>query len=189
MERLDPASARDALFQPLENGGFDLALSATERDQLIERSQCYPHFVQCIGRALWDAAEESGYRVVDREVLDDARPAWEEEIRTMYNSRLTELDRRRLIPYAEGIAKMFIDHGPYISTESIRTSIQERGPADVTQVETDLEALGYIWRSAENALEYEPGIPSLMDFVRGRVRGLEERNPERSLDDDLGLEL
>jgi hypothetical protein len=125
---------------------------------------------------------------VDQEVVADATPAWEKRIGMMYHDRVGELKRQRMYPYAQALASFF-PNGKARDFEAIESVIRARDPdADSMNVIDRLEALGYIWETADEAMQYEPGIPSLMDYVSGRVLELEEPRPERSID-DMDLEL
>ncbi|MXW52756.1 MAG: AAA family ATPase [Gammaproteobacteria bacterium] len=48
MERLDEESTRTALFQPFEEAGYKNRLNASDESRLIEQTQRYPHFIQCL---------------------------------------------------------------------------------------------------------------------------------------------
>ena len=53
----------------------------------------------------------------------------------------------------------------------LRMSLLSATPAtDPVKVMNGLVALGYIWETEENSMEFEPGIPSLMDHVLSKVR-------------------
>ena len=190
MERLDTESTHTALFQPMESAGFNLQLSESQRHRLIEQTQCYPHFIQSVGHAIWDAVEQSGHNDVDATSITQAKPRWEKRIKDMYEDRLSEIDERELTLYARALAGWFRGGASRIYADDVTKAILKcKEDADATSVRTALEDLGYIWRSAEHALEYEPGIPSLMDHVHSEVREREDPNLGRSSKEDLDLEL
>lgn len=162
---LDFESAGTALFLPLEKAEFKIELSTSQRDSLIEQSQCYPHFIQCIGHALWDVAKETGARGVDAELVEQAKPEWERQIKDMYVGRHREIKNRGLSTYAYAIAEWFQEQDDIHETEIMDCIHQCNKDADGIQVRGALEDLGYIWHTPDDSLTYVPGIPSLMDHV------------------------
>ena len=89
-----------------------------------------------------------------------------------YNHRFDELVRYRLLPVGRSVAEAFHRHPVLDDTqleEAIRAGLG--GSPETAAEERAAEALrdlGYIWR-AKFRPEWEPGIPSLMDFVRQSV--------------------
>lgn len=193
LERLDIESATTALFQPMENAGYDVELDGAERERLIERTQCYPHFIQSIGHAIWDVAEAQGNRRVDMGSLVDAKPLWEEEINTMYEDRFQELDSKDLVPYATAVAAAFAGptsvHNGYIDVHDIRKVVKGvSADAPAHEVVNELSSLGYVWPARGAGHLYEPGIPSLMDHMLGIARDREIPSLQKSIDDKFDLE-
>ena len=167
LERLDTESARTALLQPLEEANFYVSLNSVEESRLIELTQCYPHFIQCVGYAIWDAVDESNGQFVDAGVLSIASKVWGRSINAMYSDRMRELERADLITVAVALAKVFDNsRSGRLSIENIKQTIKESSAgANVRDTTEELEGLGYIWESEGGDLLFEPGIPSLMDHV------------------------
>lgn len=178
IERFDVTSSEIALFQPMENAGYDIQLNKTERDRLIEWTQYYPHFIQCIGYAIWDIVERAGRREIDFETVLEAKSSWEEEINVMYEDRFQELDAMGLVPYATAVASACV--GPksgssgLIDVQDIRTVILGvNADAPAHEVVIELASLGYVWPAKGAGHLYEPCIPSLMDHLLGIARDRE----------------
>lgn len=171
MERLDVESTESALFEPMENEGYRIQLSGEERTRLIERTQCYPHFIQSIGHAIWDVVETADRNDVETEIVEKARPIWETWIDAMYNDRVGELKRQQLVPYAQALAAAFDGSRDVLGFEDIEKVVVDcNANANALEVIQEFEALGYIWETAKDAMQYEPGIPSLMDHILGTVK-------------------
>lgn len=171
MDRLTVESTRTALFQPILSAGYDIQLNEAQRDRLIEQSQCYPHFVQCIGHAIWEVVDATGNQIVDAESVANARCQWVKDFSAMYRDRVRELRGQRLSPYAFALAERFRDGRPAMYSDEVEKVVENCNPdADTENVMNGLIALGYIWETAESAMQFEPGIPSLLDHVLSTER-------------------
>lgn len=174
MERLDPQSTRKALFQPLEEAGYNFRLTEAEENSLIEQTQCYPHFIQCVGDAIWDVIENSDRKSIEGTVVAAAKAGFEESFISMYSWNLQELSETRLFDSAHALALAFSAGRSSMYVEDVENTIlQSNTSAKVADVLAQLIKFGYIWESRGNAHRFEPGIPSFMDFVLDIVR---ERN-------------
>ena len=187
LERLSYQSTKVALFRPLEEAGYTINMTDSEKEDLLEQTQRYPHFIQCVGYAIWDVAEELDIRYVDASVVASAKPEWEKQVNRMYASRYRQLDRLGLASHAIAIASAFFK-SEHLTAEDIRGIISEND-SDVRPQELldEMESLGYIWEAEGTGDLYEPGIPSLMGHVLRIARDREERNQSRSRDDDFEL--
>ena len=189
MERLDVESAKTALFQPMVKASYNIRLSEAEKGALIAQTQCYPHFIQSVGHALWDAAETTGRREIDAEIVAHAKPAWERRMNSMYGDRLRELRVQKLAYFARAIAIAFSDDRADMSDNDIERVLLECDPStEPEKVKAGLEALGYLWEKDEDEMHFEPGIPSLMDYVIGRVPNREDPSRDWSRDEGGDLE-
>ena len=188
MDRLDETATRKALFEPLEQAGRQLNLGRDEQRLLIDATQQYPHFIQCVGHALWENVESLGQTNVDSSSVESTRPRWEERITMMYNDRLEELEDRSLTDYAIAVATEFSSSGLLVIRDIQKTIEKVNHTNDVTLVVDNLKELGFFWSSKKSPSLFEPGIPSLMDHVlqNERIRSLERS--ARSRDYDLDLE-
>ena len=165
LARLHAEGAAAALRRPFVTGGVQVVPEAL--DAMVEASQGYPYFVQVLGHAVWqEVAKLPGpRREVTLPLLAAAFPAFKRTCDEYYAQRAEELRKRRLLAAGRALAAEF---------ETLRTVTAERlervvegvvGPdASGDAIET-LQQLGFLWR-VEGRLEWEPGIPSLMDFLR-----------------------
>ena len=101
----------------------------------------------------------------------------------MYRDRVEELIEQRIPPHAEGVAELFgndsergiIEQEIERTIESINANqrLSQSSPDSVEVVET-LKDLGFIWGSKGDPALYEPGIPSLMNYVLAIAKEREE---------------
>ncbi len=129
----------------------------------------YPFFIQILGQVLWKHAAPPGGpgRVTDG-VLEAALPAFEQRKGHYYRQRFDELRRRRLLRAAHSVATAFrgCDFLTLFEVESVirRASGDSSDPAVAQGTENALSDLGFIWATSP-APGWEPGIPSLMDYI------------------------
>ena len=169
VSRLREAAAADAFRRPLEAESVSVAQDALAA--MVRESQGYPFFVQLLGRALWRqvSALPEGRRRVTLEHLDAARPEFDRIRGEFYAHRYEELATAGLLKVGRAVADAFGRH-PLLPRHDLEDAIARglgAGPdADRTESAlATLRNLGYVWR-VEALPEWEPGIPSLMDYVR-----------------------
>ena len=165
--RLDEGATAEALRRPFEEEGISVPEDALAA--MVRESQCYPYFVQLLGRAVWEQVSGSASNEVTCARLDAGRPRFEEVRGEYYAHRFEELARRGLLPVGGAVAEAFRGRSVLTWTEldgAIRAGLGDVGDPDAPReaLET-LRDLGYIWR-ARGRPEWEPGIPSLMDYMR-----------------------
>lgn len=166
--RLTREASAEALRRPLEDEGIPVREDALA--DLVRESQCYPFFVQLLGRAVWRAAARPGRgrRLVTREILAVARPEFEETKNDYYRHRYRELEKLRLLRVGAAVADAFRDRellSDSLLDAAIRRGLGEAGPDRMDSTRETLSDLGFIWEPAGEP-RWEPGIPSLMDYVR-----------------------
>ena len=162
--RLDDEATADALGRPFAGEGMSVDPGALA--MMVRESQGYPFFVQLLGRAVWRCA--TGGRAVTRTVVEAARSAFEAERDAYYRHRLDELKKSRLLQVAGSVASAFGESEVLADAEldaAVVEGLGDRPTEAVDQATGTLRDLGYIWR-ARTRPEWEPGIPSLMDYVR-----------------------
>ena len=171
--RLDAAATAAAIETPLADAG--IAVAAAALADVVGESHGYPYFVQLWGRAAWrqvGGASAAPRPCVTRADVDAVRPAFEEVKHAYYLDRYEELRREGLLPVARAVAEAFATR-PLLTDAQMDAAIRQgldaaAGPGGPAAAEQTLRRLGYVWRSgAEPA--WEPGIPSLMDYMRERV--------------------
>ena len=170
--RLDGPATAAAVRNPLRRDGIDIdddALAHVVRD-----SHGYPYFVQLWGQAVWRRAADAappgttGERRITAAAVTAARPAVDREQNDYYLDRYEELETLRLLPVARTVAEAF-DTRPLLDDLQLETAIRrglDAAPgSDPTEAKDTLRNVGYVWRPEAKPV-WEPGIPSLMDYVR-----------------------
>ena len=198
---LDVAAAHEALRTPLERMGY--AIEAGTLDKAANAAQCYPYFLQLLGRELYNVAkakldEHGRGNEIGESHLEQALKEFRLARNAYFADRYRELRSLALLPAAEAVARVFRSNPEKsISTavfeaavsQSIDKNLEEmakdRGAREAALwVAEELRNVGFVW--SQFGIEHicEPGIPSLMDYVLEWAREREiARNPgSRSLD-------
>jgi len=163
--RLSLQESVEALTKPLELLSISFAKGVAQ--EVADRAHCYPFFIQLWGQCLMEELVDSEQTVIGLEMVLGAEPKVKARTHQMYAIRYTELDDLGLLSIAGAVARAFIanDNNP-ISTTAIDKLTEDKGSIKI------LEHLGYIWRlfrTPEKKPSYEPGIPSLMGFIKGII--------------------
>ncbi len=169
MGRLSPRATEEAFCKPLSAEG--IAVPAAASAALVTESQRYPYFIQLLGREVWRLAKEAsqGRREVSPAVLEPAKAAFIRTKRAYYAHRWRELATSRGLTVGRAIAEAFrnreaLDHAELEA--AVRSGLGEvAGPEALEGAIEILRDLGYIWWMPAEP-RWEPGIPSLMDYVR-----------------------
>jgi len=189
--RLSEKDARKALTTPLES--CQVACSEEVSMEVTGRAQCYPYFIQIWGSCIADQLARTGDREVTLETLTEVEDMAIAKCSNIYIHRFDELNMMGLVPLAVDIGGAFAENGnqplPIQELEDlVRLSLKKLGePANHETVQENMQKLlhiGYVWKiSVASEIEkgdpllcYEPGIPSLMKFVRG------QRRPQAEMD-------
>ena len=166
--RLDPSGAADGFREPFRNA--EIRVEAEALDRMVRESECYPYFIQLLGRAVWRRALASAAEPrVTPEVVEAAIPEFRAQKDDYYLDRFEEFERFGLLPVATGVAKAFASRNVLSAAgldEAIQTGLGERADRDsLGRARSALRNLGFVWR-VRGRPDWEPGIPSLMDFMR-----------------------
>ena len=162
--RLDSAATRAALLEPLK--GFEVSVEDDALETVSAESQHYPYFIQAWGKALCLALRDSRATHIDRLLVDAARPIFSERRTDYYEKRYEELARQDLVESARAVSAMFQDVD-VIDSEVLKENLvaalalDSQGALDALR---KLSHLGFTWKPPARTY-YEPGIPSLMDYV------------------------
>ena len=164
--RLTAEASAEAIAAPMAQCGLEIAPDALE--YVAADSQHYPYFVQLWGEALWDAAMSAGQVCITREVVAAAQPAVDAVRNDYYADRFAELKAKPLRPLAEAVAAAF--QAAATLADHVLDRIADSTVADGEDPQAALEQLrrlGYVWMppGRHDAVRWEPGIPSLMDYV------------------------
>lgn len=163
--RLNEEAAGAAIQRPFDDEG--IAVDAEALVTIVRESQRYPFFVQLLGRAVWAGVTGSGGSRVTVAVVDAALPHFGRTRRRFYRQRLDELQGSRLLPAAGAVAEAFRNRTA-VGDRDLHAALEVAGVGggdDADAATERLANLGFIWRADEQP-EWEPGIPSLMDYVR-----------------------
>ena len=164
--RLDEAATAEAFRRPFAEARLPLRKEALQR--LVHESQGYPFFIQLLGEAAW-ARAAAGAGAVSLAAVEAALSEFEETKGEYYLERLDELRKGQILPVGRAVAEAFEGRSVLGDRELARAVADGLGggaEADSLERVTDtLRDLGYIWRVKARP-EWEPGIPSLMDYIR-----------------------
>lgn len=170
INRLDPVSSASAVERPLRSDGVGIAAAALE--EIVGQSHGYPYFLQIWGGLVWRRARSSGCSSVAVADVEAVRPAFEQERGLYYLARYEELEASRMLPVARAVADAF-GNGDLLSASSlddiVRGVIGDGEAADIVAATRSLRHLGFVWRPGPTP-EWEPGIPSLMDYIRAHAK-------------------
>ncbi len=163
--RLDEGAAGEAIRRPLAEDGIGVEEEALGR--MVRESHGYPFFVQLWGHAAWDRVRGAGggAGAVTMAVVEEAVGEFEAERNDYYIDRYRELEKRELLPAARAVAAAFPEEG-LLSHAAFRRAVARSGGGrpGIGEAAEALERLGFVWQ-ARGTLSWEPGIPSLMDFI------------------------
>ena len=175
---LNEEAAAAAIRKPLEDSGF--SIGSEPLAHIVRESDGYPWFLQLWGEAVWGritaAGRGSGGPVTGAEVRA-ARSGFEERRALYYRQRYAELQEQRLLAPARALADAFSGRRRLTAArldEVIEGAVGGLfggmfGDGETSdraaQAQEALRHLGYVWQPGAG-LEWEAGIPSLMDFVR-----------------------
>ena len=158
--------------------------SSSSWQSVVEEAQGYPYFCQLIGAALWDEMEQTSKEVHESEELVLDRPAVDRALHRFalrrldyYEGRYAEIASPDTLRAAGCVASMF----------TAETSSAGKSRVSVRKIEAEVEAalegkfekrvdalralsdLGFVWHPPSSDVgttpHYEPGIPSLMNYV------------------------
>ena len=165
VNRLDPDAAAAAIERPLQEEGMSIESAALER--IVRESHGYPFFLQLWGRYSWERAVTEGRRAITVEEVDAVAPEFEQRRGDYYRQRYEELEKLELLPAVRAVAEAFRGVST-LSSPEVRQAVlgaPGRAGADPRAAMTALKHLGFLWRPGPTPA-WEPGIPSLMDYLR-----------------------
>ena len=169
--RLSRSAAAEGLRRPLAVEG--LTVDDEALTEMVETSHGYPYFIQLWGKAVWSCAREvpaGAERAVTMDVVEEARADFERQRNDYYGHRFRELEKLEMLPVGRSVATRFRGRSR-LSVDELRAAVRAGLPktaengAMLAATQT-LEHLGFIWREGGNQ-DWEPGIPSLMDYFAG----------------------
>ena len=172
--RLDAEATAAAFSEPFRADGVRIQSEALAR--LVQESHGYPYFVQVLGNELWQQVtgpSGSAERQISPDSVDAALPGFRKTQRLYYGQRYDELGSPKLLSAAREVAAAFAKGGSELGEEDLRAAVarglgKKPGAGKTVAAERDLRHLGFIWRAGVEPV-WEPGIPSLMDYVLERA--------------------
>ena len=167
--RLDDAASAAALVRPLAEQTPAIAFDGAALARVVEESQGYPYFLQLWGAALWTAARSRGAARIDESLVAAAAPEFGRERSAFYEDRREELERHGLLAVAAGMAAVFEGRetlrGGELNAAIADTLATDGSTAQVLECRDRLATVGYVWKPPDGEDAWQPGIPSLMDYV------------------------
>lgn len=170
---LDRDAAAAAVANPLVELKPPITLTEAARERVVAESLCYPYFLQLWGDALWRAANEARTTHIDDAVVAAAQPAFDLERTTYYEDRRDELKRRGLLAVAARLAPAFRNRAT-LSDSELDTALTAALPEgtshhEMLRCQRSLTNVGYVWKAPGAGSVWQPGIPTLMDYVETRA--------------------
>ena len=164
--RLDERAAAEAIREPLE--AEDLAITDEALEHLVRDSDGYPFFVQLWGGAVWARAIVESRREIGAEDARACQAVFDEQRDDYYSDRFHELEESGLLQPARAVAETFRSR-PVLSGSELKGAIRRgfgeaAGDDEVAAAARELRHLGFVWQAGAMP-EWEPGIPSLMDYM------------------------
>lgn len=165
--RLDESGTDEAFRRPFATAGHRVDDDALA--EMVRLSHGYPFFIQLLGREAWAEATPPGRSgALTRAAVARAKPQFEHRQRDYYRQRYRELEERGVLQAGRAVAEAFARQ-PVLDTPSLGRAIETappgRDPEAVASAQRALADLGYIWGTSPDP-GWEPGIPSLMDYIR-----------------------
>ena len=168
---LDEGAAASALVRPFAEQDPAIAFAEAALRRVLDESQCYPYFLQLWGAALWDAATQQGGTLIDEAVVARASRAFDLERSTYYEHRRDELERQDLLQVAASVADAFAERATLAQdtlNAVIAGALALDSTPEIVQYRDRLAMVGYVWKPPGAGDRWQPGIPSLMRYVRSR---------------------
>ena len=167
--RLDESAAADAIRLPLESE--ETSISEEALAHIVRESHGYPFFLQIWGAALWHRANADPslppqpITIADTEACQSL---FESEKNHYYLDRYHELEDADLLEVACSVAELFAERQQVNSREILAAVRRAPGFDDgekAAAARRTLDHFGFLWPAAGTP-HWEPGIPSLMDYIR-----------------------
>ncbi len=158
--RLARRATEEAFERPFEAEGSGVDDSVLA--EVVQRSHGYPYFIQLLGEATWRAAGGPGR--ITTGVFEDGLPRFEAVRNRYYRQRYDELREEGLLAVGQSVASAFAGR-EFLDDEALTAAIREATDSSaLSRAEGVLSDLGFVWRTGGEP-GWEPGIPSLMDYV------------------------
>ena len=170
--RLDEAAAAEALVRPFAEQEPAVAFDDPALRRVVDESQCYPYFLQVWGANLWEAATERAATRIDDALVAEARRTFDVERIAYYEHRRDEVERQDLLPVANAVADAFAGRETLAQDELnavIGDALAGASTPETVACRERLALVGYVWKPPGAGDRWQPGIPSLMQYLRSPV--------------------
>lgn len=167
--RLSTDASADVLAKPMAP---EIAFEEEALRRVVDIGGGYPFFLQLWGEVLWNQVREVGANVIDAEVVAGALSVFESRRTAFYQIRCAELNRLGAWSAAQAVAAAF-SNCETLSERACRQAVagtlpEGTDPDRAMDLVEGLRSLGYVW-GPPGELQLQPGIPSLMEFVRANA--------------------
>ena len=150
--RLSPEEAKQAITIPLEEAGVSFAPGVAE--QIVERTDSYPYFIQVWGNYIAERLDQTGARVISMDTVKEVEAEATNECNMMFQDRRNEIRDMGLLAVAESVAHAFIQSGATNLHGIVLKEAIERGMAGdepithkrIMKKHNQLIHLGYVWQ-------------------------------------------
>ncbi len=188
--RLSSEEAKQALTIPLEQ--FEIMFTEDALYEVVCHTHGYPYFIQIWGNYIANRLAINASQKVTIDTIRDVEEKAMKKCKTIYQDRYDELQEMKLrtpaIRIGQALRETNRKYLPAIEIEElVGTALQEQGISPTHELVLEnirkLSHIGYIWeisvpskaKGEEPLLCYEPGIPSLMNYVERQVLGDSEK--------------
>ena len=169
VDLLDDTAAAAAVVRPFSEQDPAVVFEEGALRRVLRESQRYPYFLQLWGAALWDAAAQRAATVLDEPLVAHAGRAFDVERSTYYEHRRDELERQDLLSVAAAVAGAFAARETLAQDELnaiIAAALAVDAVPEVVRCRNRLATVGYVWKPPGAGDRWQPGIPSLMRYLR-----------------------
>ncbi len=170
LDVLEKKEAARALTEPFKEKGIELPEQGL--DEVIEKTQCYPYFIQVMGKSIERAMTQRSSQI-NEDVLEQADDYFEQVTSHFYGGRYRELLESDLEAAAMSVSRVF--QGSKDTDTLTDWEITDHLETELNVSRQEAKALfqkfvdkGFVWDVVPG--RYRPGIPSLMTYVMERDR-------------------
>ena len=162
--RLSAGEAERVIAEPFRQAGVMVEDGAAAG--LAAAGNRFPYFLQVYGAAAWDAVAGTGSRRLGQEQVTAAATAGNNRRERYYQHRYEEFSDTNTLALARAVALAFQAHAGQLNDAQLNAVLDHAAGDDpgIPGARRLLRARGYIWRQPQ-AAHWEPGIPSLMDYM------------------------
>ena len=181
--RLTDEAAREAVLRPFADEGVPITEEALAH--ILRESDGYPYFLQLWGLSVWRQARRGSEPPsgVTRADVAAAQPDFDGQREIYFRDRYDEIRNAQRLGPAVALAEAFSE-APLLDDRGLEAALRRglgegASPEEIRAMEEFFHLLGFIWRPGTGVV-WEPGIPSLMDYIRETAPTPPQRRRGRS---------